>query len=52
MLHVLLKYTWNYWRVKYLANHSKIQLASILIGGFEYCMEKICAYSLNSVHLI
>ena len=28
-------YTWNYWRVEYLAIYSKIQLARFLIGGFD-----------------
>ena len=37
----------NIWRIAL-----KMQLASILNGGFEYCMGNPCLYSLNGVHLI
>ena len=33
-------YTWNYWRAENLAIRSKMQLATFLIGGFEYCLER------------
>ena len=35
-----------------MAIHSKMQLARLLIGGFEYCVKETHAYSLNGVHLI
>ena len=38
MYHI--KIMWNYWKVKYLAIHFKMQLVRFLIGGFEYCMER------------
>ena len=39
-VHIYHNYTWNYWLVKYLAIHPKIQLARFLIDSFEYCMER------------
>ena len=37
---VYIPYTWNYWQVKYLVIRSKNAIGEILIGGFEYCMER------------
>ena len=44
---------WNYWRVEYLAIHSKMQMTRLIISGFwSTVWEKTHAYSLNGVHLI
>ena len=37
---IRISYTWNYWRVKYLAIHSKNAMVRFLIGACEYCIKR------------